>query len=180
MSLGWVNFMKPLVVISNIRFVIALHNSYYGAIFILSSVQIVRFICVLLLVRNTIISASSSNERSLLLQCYKLSIFRCASTLSSRIATAVVHGCNVMYISVLIMRKILAIADQCLIRCLGGLSLIFIGRIKGHMRSRSVTGIMCQLKAICIGSMTRNILDLSFSLSITSLGIVGVKVAVVN
>ena len=53
-----------------------------------------------------------------------------------------------------------------------GLGLIFNGRIKGHMKTRFVP----KIKALCVSSFSNRILDIGYISSVSSLGLVGVKV----
>jgi len=56
-----------------------------------------------------------------------------------------------------------------------GIGLIFSGRIKGRAGTRSVHA----MSALCVGSFSSRILDLGYKTSVSSLGLVGVKVGIV-
>merc|ERR1719189_1671571 len=117
---------------------------------------------------------------SYLMQCYKMPIYGSASCFSSLIGTCVVRGLNVGYMSAIVLGKVSHAITHSLIHGLGGVTLIFSGRIKGSAASRSVAGVMGQVKAFCVGSFTRTVIDVSCSTSVTSLGTVGVKVGLVH
>ena len=53
--------------------------------------------------------------------------------------------------------------------------LILGGRIKGHIRNRWVA----KMNALCVSSFTNRILDIGYKTSVSSLGLVGVKVVLV-
>ena len=57
-----------------------------------------------------------------------------------------------------------------------GLGLIFNGRIKGHMKTRFVP----KIKALCVSSFSNRILDIGYISSVSSLGLVGVKVGTIH
>ena len=56
-----------------------------------------------------------------------------------------------------------------------GLGLILGGRIKGHIRNRWVG----KKNALCVSSFTNRILDIGYKTSVSSLGLVGVKVGTI-
>ena len=53
--------------------------------------------------------------------------------------------------------------------------LILGGRIKGHIRNRWVA----KMNALCVSSFTNRILDIGYKTSVSSLGLVGVKVGTI-
>ena len=55
------------------------------------------------------------------------------------------------------------------------LGLILGGRIKGHIRNRWVA----KMNALCVSSFTNRILDIGYKTSVSSLGLVGVKVGTI-
>ena len=78
------------------------------------------------------------------------------------------EGLNVTHLSVLVCSKILELIFKGIV----GLGLIFNGRIKGHMKTRFVP----KIKALCVSSFSNRILDIGYISSVSSLGLVGVKV----
>jgi len=103
-------------------------------------------------------------EKSYLLQCYKTHIWANAYIFASELATWVVQGLNVTYLSALVLSKIsnLYIAPL-------GIGLIFTGRVKASQR----------FVTLCVGSLSSRILDFGYVSSVSSFGLVGVKVAIV-
>ena len=71
------------------------------------------------------------------------------------------QGLNVTHLSVLVCSKILGLIFK-------GID----GRIKGHMKTRFVP----KIKALCVSSFSNRILDIGYISSVSSLGLVGVKV----
>ena len=55
------------------------------------------------------------------------------------------------------------------------LGLILTGRIKGHIRNRWVA----KMNALCVSSFTNRILDIGYKTSLSSLGLVGLKVGTI-
>ena len=53
--------------------------------------------------------------------------------------------------------------------------LILGGRIKGHIRNRWVA----KMNALCVSSFTNRILDIGYKTSVSSLGLLGVKVGTI-
>ena len=49
------------------------------------------------------------------------------------------------------------------------------GRIKGHIRNRLVQ----KMNALCVSSFTNRILDIGYKTSVSSLGLLGVKVGTI-
>ena len=81
------------------------------------------------------------------------------------------QGLNVTHLLSVLVCKIEKTQDICVINIVG-LGLIFNGRIKGHMKTRFVP----KIKALCVSSFSNRILDIGYISSVTSLGLVGVKV----
>ena len=103
-------------------------------------------------------------EKSYLLQCYKTHIWANAYIFASKLATRIVQGLNVTHLSVLVLCKIFNLYIAPL-----GIGLIFNGRIK--VSQRFVT--------LCVSSLSNRILDLGYISSVSSFGLVGVKVAII-
>ena len=147
----------------NLTFLCATYRSLYLS----SSLSLVRLCDLLFVLRAKIIPTCVQLEKSYLLQCYKTHIFRNAYIFSSLLATRIMQGLNVTHLlSVLVCKNSAAF---CVIV---GLGLIFNGRIKGHMKTRFVP----KIKALCVSSFSNRILDIGYISSVTSLGLVGVKV----
>jgi hypothetical protein len=146
----------------------------YGSLYLLSSLSLVRLCGVLFLVTTSIITLCRS--KSLRLQCYKTHIFQNAFIFSSELATGISQGLNVTYLSNVVLSKISLISqDKYSLNGPVGIGLIFSGRIKGRAGTRSVHA----MSALCVGSFSSRILDLGYKTSVSSLGLVGVKVGIV-
>ena len=176
-----VNQIKPVIGVFNLRYALTFLCASYRSLYLLSSLKAVRLCDVLFLVTAKIIPTCVQLEKSYLLQCYKTHIFRNAYIFSSLLATRIMQGLNVTHLSVLVCSKIfiktqdINSAALCVISALKGivgLGLIFNGRIKGHMKTRFVP----KIKALCVSSFSNRILDIGYISSVTSLGLVGVKV----
>jgi hypothetical protein len=165
---------KPVIGVFNLRYALTFLCASYGSLYLLSSLKAVRLCDVLFLVTAKIIPTCVQLEKSYLLQCYKTHIFRNAYILSSLLATGIVQGLNVTYLLSVLVCKIGKTQDARVINIVG-LGLIFTGRIKGHAGTRSISGI----KALCVGSFSSRILDVGYVSSVTSLGLLGVKVGTV-
>lgn len=85
------------------------------------------------------------------------------------------QGLNVTHLSVLVCSKIFFTIKTQDINS-AGIGLIFNGRIKGHMKTRFVS----KIKALCVSSFSNRILDIGYISSVSSLGLVGVKVGTFN
>ena len=158
----------------NLRYALTFLCASYRSLYLLSSLKAVRLCDVLFLVTAKIIPTCVQLEKSYLLQCYKTHIFRNAYIFSSLLATRIMQGLNVTHLLSVLVCKIEKTQDICVINSAGnvGLGLIFNGRIKGHMKTRFVP----KIKALCVSSFSNRILDIGYISSVTSLGLVGVKV----
>lgn len=164
--------LKDLCWINNrhvhLTFILASYRSFYQ----FSSLALVRFSNVLFLVPANIIQTSVLLVKSYFLQCYKTHIWENAYIFASKLATSIHQGLNVTHLSVLVCRKILQYTSA---SCPFGIGLIYNGRIKGgHLSQRFV------MNALCVSSFCNRILDIGYITSLTSLGIVAVKVGLVN
>ena len=158
--------VKPVIGVFNLRYALTFLCASYRSLYLLSSLKAVRLCDVLFLVTAKIIPTCVQLEKSYLLQCYKTHIFRNAYIFSSLLATRIMQGLNVTHL----LSVLTAVAALCVI--IVGLGLIFNGRIKGHMKTRFVP----KIKALCVSSFSNRILDIGYISSVTSLGLVGVKV----
>ncbi len=146
----------------------------YRSLYLLSSLSLVRLCDVLFLVTANIITLCRS--KSLRLQCYKTHIFQNAFIFSSKLATRISQGLNVTHLSNVVLCKIFLISqDKYLLNEPVGIGLIFNGRIKGHTNTRFVHA----MNALCVSSFSNRILDLGYKTSVSSLGLVGVKVGTI-
>ena len=168
----------PVIGVFNIRYALTFLCASYRSLYLLSSLKAVRLCDVLFLVTPKIIPTCVQLEKSYLLQCYKTHIFRNAYIFSSLLATRIMQGLNVTHLLSVLVCKIEKtqgmIIDQAIYHSFYfvGLGLIFNGRIKGHMKTRFVP----KIKALCVSSFSNRILDIGYISSVTSLGLVGVKV----
>ena len=158
----------------NLRYALTFLCASYRSLYLLSSLKAVRLCDVLFLVTAKIIPTCVQLEKSYLLQCYKTHIFRNAYIFSSLLATRIMQGLNVTHLlSVLTaVGYVNRVNSAALCVIIVGLGLIFNGRIKGHMKTRFVP----KIKALCVSSFSNRILDIGYISSVTSLGLVGVKV----
>ena len=168
---------KPVIGVFNLRYALTFLCASYRSLYLLSSLKAVRLCDVLFLVTAKIIPTCVQLEKSYLLQCYKTHIFRNAYIFSSLLATRIMQGLNVTHLLSVLVCKIEKTQDICVINSAAlcvivGLGLIFNGRIKGHMKTRFVP----KIKALCVSSFSNRILDIGYISSVTSLGLVGVKV----
>ena len=93
---------------------------------------------------------------------------------SSKFQEGVVEGLNVTHLIDLVCRNMrLLLISMGIQDAPNAVALILGGRIKGHIRVRSVREII----ALCVRSITYRILDIGYKTSHSSLGLVGLKVA---
>ena len=180
--------VKPVIGVFNQRYAcnaLTFICGSYRSLYLLSSLSLVRLCDVLFLVTGKIIPTCVQLEKSYLLQCYKTHILRNAYIFSSLLATRIMQGLNVTHLSVLVLRFSSKIfiktqdinsAALCVISAPVGIGLIFNGRIKGHMKTRFVP----KIKALCVSSFSNRILDIGYISSVSSLGLVGVKVGTIH
>ena len=177
---GWCSRgVKPVIGVFNLRYGLTFICASYRSLYLLSSLSLVRLCDVLFLVTAKIIPTCVQLEKSYLLQCYKTHILRNAYIFSSLLATIIMQGLNLTHLSVLVLRKIFCVINIAsgAAQPLGvGLGLIFNGRIKGHMKTRFVP----KIKALCVSSFSNRILDIGYISSVSSLGLVGVKVGTIH
>ena len=181
---GWCSRgVKPVIGVFNLRYALTFLCASYRSLYLLSSLSLVRLCDVLFLVTAKIIPTCVQLEKSYLLQCYKTHILRNAYIFSSLLATRIMQGLNVTHLSVLVCSKIFiktqdinSAALFSALKGIVGLGLIFNGRIKGHMKTRFVP----KIKALCVSSFSNRILDIGYISSVSSLGLVGVKVGTIH
>ena len=141
-----------------------------------SSWFLVQLTGVLFLLCAKIIPTCVQLEKSYFLQSYKTDIFRNAYIFSSKGASTIAQGLNVTHLSNVVLCKIFLISqDKYLLNEPVGIGLIFNGRIKGHTNTRFVHA----MNALCVSSFSNRILDLGYKTSVSSLGLVGVKVGTI-
>ena len=178
----WDTCTKPIISVSNQLYSIAFFNASYGSVWLLSSLSLVRFSCAALIIASLITATNStlSGHQSLFIKCYKIHLFCQAIGITSLIVSAISRGLNVKYITDLLLSKIFYVITHSLIYGIGCVSLILNGRIKGYMNSRSMSNVMGQVQAICVGSISQCVLDITIHSCVTSLGTVGIKVAIIH
>ena len=154
----------------NLTFLCATYRSLYLS----SSLSFVRLCDLLFVLRAKIIPTCVQLEKSYLLQSYNTHIFCNAYIFSSKFQERIMEGLNVTHLIHLVSSKIrlLLISFSSAPDALG---LILGGRIKGHIRNRWVA----KMNALCVSSFTNRILDIGYKTSVSSLGLVGVKVGTI-
>ena len=154
----------------NLTFLCATYRSLYLS----SSLSLVRLCDLLFVLRAKIIPTCVQLEKSYLLQSYNTHIFCNAYIFSSKFQERIMEGLNVTHLIHLVSSKIrlLLISFESAPDALG---LILGGRIKGHIRNRWVA----KMNALCVSSFTNRILDIGYKTSVSSLGLVGVKVGTI-
>ena len=154
----------------NLRFLCAT----YGSLYLLSSLSLVRLCGLLFLSASKIIPICEGVEKSYLLQCYKVRYFQNAYIFASELAGGLMQGLNVTYLIHLVCSKMrfLAASDR---RAPSGVALILKGRIKGSGGARAIAG----LNALSIASFSSRILDVGYVSSLSTLGLIGVKVGTI-
>jgi len=165
--------MKADVSISNginLRFLCAA----YGSLYLLSSLSLVRLCGLLFLSASKIMPICEGVEKSYLLQCYKVHYFQNAYIFASELAGGIMQGLNVTYLIHLVCSKMRLLASQDR-RGPSGMAIILKGRIKGSGGARAIAGI----NALSIASFSSRILDVGYVSSLTTLGLIGIKVGTI-
>ena len=174
--LGWsLIALKPhlqchLNAMVNLRFLCATYTSLY----LLSSLSFLRLCDLLFLVTPKIIPTCVQLEKSYLLESYKTHIFQNAYIFSSKLGRRIMEGLNVTHLIHLVctnLRFLISSSIQC---APNGIGVILAGRIKGDMKTRFLAWV-----ALCVSSFTNRILDYGYISSVSSLGLVGVKVGTI-
>ena len=113
-------------------------------------------------------------EKSYLLQSYLAHIFTNAYIFSSKFQEGLGEGLNLRLLIDLVCRKMrLLLISMAIQDAPNAVALILGGRIKGHIRNRSVR----EMIALCVSSLSYRILDIGYKRSHSSLGLLGLKVA---
>ncbi len=107
------------------------------------------------------------------LQCYCTHHFQNPYIFSSKLARRILSGFNLTHLIFIVLHNQQQSFD---IECApNGIGLIVAGRIKGHMKTRFVTN----MNALSLRSFTNRIIDLGIISSVSTLGLVGVKVGTI-
>ena len=156
----------------NLTFLCATYRSLYLS----SSLSLVRLCDLLFVLRAKIIPTCVQLEKSYLLQSYNTHIFCNAYIFSSIFQEGLMQGLNLTHLIHLVSSKMrLLLPSFHLSSAPSKLGLILTGRIKGHIRNRWVA----KMNALCVSSFTNRILDIGYKTSLSSLGLVGVKVGTI-
>ena len=150
-----------------------LTSTFSSSLMCYSSLKLVHKISILFLMTAKIIPTCLICTRSYNLQSSKTDIFQNAYIFSSKLGGIISQGLNLTHFLHLVAHKI-----QYLTRCapIAGIGLIFAGRIKGHMKTRFVP----KMNALCVSSPLNRILDHGYISSVSSLGLLGVKVGTIH
>lgn len=158
-----------------IRFLCASYRSLY----LLSSLSLVRLCDVLFLVTSKIIPTSF--HKSYLLQSYCTHHFQNPYIFSSKLAGLIIQGLNLTHLVLICsskMRLVISFDIECAIECapylMNGIGLIFGGAIK-TLKTR----FLPKMNALSLSSFTNTILDIGIISSVSSLGLVGVKLGTI-
>ena len=145
---------------------ISLLSTKTGSLLMFSSLALLRSISVMLLLSFSLISVNLWLSLSMLIQNYKIGIFQNAHTLDKYLRSCLTSGLNVTYIT----HKLL---DCTYISCLVGIGLILRTTLKGYTTTRSIN-------ALSLSSFSNRIMHIGSRSSLSSLGLIGLKVALVN
>ena len=165
--------IKPDVYVSSTNAHTTIHIRFlcasYRSLYFLSSLSLVRLCDVLFLVTASIIPTSL--HKSYLLQCYCTHHFQNPYIFSSNLARRIIEGLNLKHLIYIVCSKM-----RFVIECApNGIGLILAGRIKGHTKTRFVP----KMNALSVSSFSNRILDIGIISSVSSLGLLGVKVGIV-
>ena len=156
----------------NLTFLCATYRSLYLS----SSLSLVRLCDLLFVLIAKIIPTCVQLEKSYLLQSYNTHIFCNAYIFSSKFQERIMEGLNVTHLIHLVSSKMrLLLISFDIESAPDAVGLILGGRIKGHIRNRWVA----KMNALCVSSFTNRILDIGYKTSVSSLGLVGVKVGTI-
>ena len=157
----------------NLRYALTFLCASYRSLLMLSSLEVVRLCDVLFLFTAKIIP--TSKYESYLLQCFRTHHFQNPYMFSSKLGRRIMEGLNLTHLIFIVwckMRFLISITLQC---APYGIGLILAGRIKGHIQTRFVG----KINALSLSSFSKGILDIGIISSVSSLGIVGVKVGTI-
>ena len=149
----------------------------YRSLFLTSGLELVRLCDLLFLLRPKILPTCLQLEKSYLLESYKTHIFQNAYIFSSKFQERIIEGLNVTHLIHLVSSnlRLVLISLSDIESAPNGLGLILGGRIKGHIRNRS----LAKMNALCVTSFKNRILDIGYKTSISSLGLLGLKVGII-
>ena len=96
---------------------------------------------------------------------------------SSKFQERIMEGLNLTHLIHLVSSKMRLLLIGCseLESAPDAVGLILGGRIKGHIRNRS----LAKMNALCVTSLKNRILDIGYKTSISSLGLLGLKVGII-
>lgn len=149
----------------------------YRSLFITSGLSLFRLCGILFIKSDEYIPPSVSLEKSYLLESYKTHNIQNAYIFSSKFQERIISGLNVTHLIHLVSSNLRLVLKSVFDISYhpSGLGLIFLGRIKGHIRNRSVA----KMNALCVTDFTSRILDIGYKTSISSLGLLGLKVGTI-
>jgi hypothetical protein len=108
------------------------------------------------------------------LQCYCTHHLQNPYIFSSKLARRIIEGLNLTHLIFIVCSKLSKM--RFVIECApNGIGLILAGRIKGHMKTRFVP----KMNALSLSSLSNRILDIGIISSLSSLGLLGVKVGTI-
>jgi hypothetical protein len=154
------------------RFLCASYRSLYQ----LSSLSLVRLCDILFLVTAKIIPTSP--RKSYLLQSYCTHHFQNPYIFASYIALLIMQGLNLTHLVFIVCSKMRLVIEYKieLTFAPNGIGLIFAGRMKSHMKTRFVP----KMNALSLNSFNNTILDIGIISSLSSLGLLGVKLGTIS
>ena len=132
-----------------------------------------RLCDVLFLVTAKIIPTSL--HKSYLLQSYCTHHFQNPYIFSSHLAHRILEGLNLTHLLFIVCSKMRLVILYKIEFAPNGIGLIFAGRIKSHMKTRFVP----KMNALSLSSFTNTILDIGIISSLSSLGLLGVKLGTI-
>ena len=154
----------------DLRFLCASYRSLYLS----GSLSLLRLLNLLFLLKPKILPYCLALEKSYLLQSYPTHIFQNAYIFSSSFQEGVGLALNLTHLIDLVCRKMRLLGMSMGIQdAPNAVALILGGRIKGHIRNRSLR----EMIALCVTSFPYRILDIGYKTSAPSLGLLGLKVA---
>jgi hypothetical protein len=138
-----------------------------GSLYLYSSFQLLRLTGALFTSFTTIIPTCVQLDLSHLLRFYKTHIFLNAYIFSEELAFTIHQGFNVSYLLHLLTTKIKYYHAPN-----SAIAIEIAGRIKGYTETK-------KMDALCLSSFSPRILDLGCVSSVSSLGLLGIKVGTV-
>ena len=153
----------------NLRFICTSYRSLY----LLSSLALVRLCDVLFLVVASIILTFT--DKSYLLQSYCTRYYQNPYIFSSHLAYRILEGLNLTHLVFIVCSKMRFLSIYKIDFVPNGIGLIFSGRIKTYM----ITRFVAKINALSLSSFTNTILDIGIISSLSSLGLLGVKIGTI-